>query len=45
MTTDGPIEGHETMEPWDHPRVMEGPMMPSMVIGGHAWLAIELKSK
>ena len=29
-----PIGAHEAMEPWDHPRAMEGRRMPSMAIGG-----------
>ena len=36
MTPDSP-GGHQAMEPWDHPRALHGPRMPSMVIGGHAW--------
>ena len=37
---DGPIGGHEAMEPWDHPSIMEGRRVPSMAIGGHAWLTL-----
>ena len=28
MAPDSPIGGHEAIEPWDHPRAMEGRRMP-----------------
>ena len=34
MVPDGPIGGRESMEPWDHPRPMEGRRMRSGAIHG-----------